>query len=58
MAIRINVTEYFGLICSRLNFTRTLFAYQITVTTMTCSSLGYYSKQQKIKKKGLEKYQQ
>ena len=49
-AIRINVTEYFGHICSRLNFKRTLLAYQITATTMTCFSLQYCSKQQKLKK--------
>ena len=45
IAIRINVEEYyyFGHICTiyRLNFKRTVFAYQITATTMACSSLCY-----------------
>ena len=49
-AFRINVTEYFGFIWSRLNLKRTLFAYHITVTTMTRSSQQYCSKQHKLKK--------
>ena len=49
MVIRINITEYFGYIWSRLNFKRTLFAYQIIVTTMTCSSQQYCFQQQKLK---------
>ena len=51
MAVRNNVTEYFGHICCRLNFKRTLFTYQITVTTVTtmsCSSQQYCSTQQKL----------
>ena len=56
MANLINVTEYFGHICSRLNFKQTSFAYKIIAITTTCSSLQYCSQQQT--QKSLEKYLQ